>query len=111
MRKKENLVIRNLPVLWNPNQGEIQFNIDELLSETTHEFSRKVKADNELRREWVSVNDFCKIFGLGRTKTYELINQGTLTASRYGGRTFISLQSARNLAAMSTVTKGSTNDQ
>lgn len=45
------------------------------------------------------INDFCAAFGVGRTKTYELINRGDLEAIKFGGRTCITDTSAQALLA------------
>lgn len=36
-----------------------------------------------------SIDETCKITGLGRTKLYEAINKGLLPAKKYGKRTII----------------------
>ena len=36
-----------------------------------------------------SIEETCKITGLGRTKLYEAINKGLLPAKKYGRRTII----------------------
>ena len=36
-----------------------------------------------------SIEETCKITGLGRTKLYEAINKGLLPAKKYGKRTII----------------------
>lgn len=36
-----------------------------------------------------SINEFCQIYQLGRTKTYEEIASGRLTAVKVGSRTII----------------------
>jgi len=43
------------------------------------------------------VDDFCHAFGLGRTKTYELINAGVLKTVVVGGRRLIPRESAEAL--------------
>ena len=36
-----------------------------------------------------SIDEVCKLTGLGRTKLYEAINKGLLPAKKYGRRTII----------------------
>jgi hypothetical protein len=43
------------------------------------------------------LDDFCHAFGLGRTKTYELINTGVLKTVVVGGRRLIPRESAEAL--------------
>ncbi len=43
----------------------------------------------ELQREGLSISEACRIAGIGRTKLYEAITNGTLTARKYGKRTII----------------------
>jgi excisionase family DNA binding protein len=43
------------------------------------------------------VDDFCHAFGLGRTKTYELINAGVLKTVVVGGRRLIPREAAEAL--------------
>jgi hypothetical protein len=42
-----------------------------------------------------SVQDFCRAYGIGRTATYDLINDGTLVAKKFGKRTLIMEESAQ----------------
>jgi hypothetical protein len=41
------------------------------------------------------VSRFCDIYGIGRTKTYELINTGALKTVKVGRKTLITESSAR----------------
>jgi len=43
------------------------------------------------------VNDFCRAFGLGRSKVYELIKSGCLKTVLVGGRRLIPRESAEAL--------------
>ena len=45
----------------------------------------------------VSVMEASRLLGIGRTKTYELLNSGTLRARKIGRRTVISTASIREL--------------
>lgn len=45
----------------------------------------------------VSINNASKALGIGRTKIYELINDGTLAAVKIGRRTLITVASIRRL--------------
>lgn len=44
-----------------------------------------MNADAEL----LSVRDFCKTAGIGRTKVYELLGKGDIKAVKIGRRTFL----------------------
>jgi excisionase family DNA binding protein len=44
---------------------------------------------DEFQREGLSVAEACTIAGIGRTKIYEAINEGTLRARKYGKRRII----------------------
>lgn len=37
----------------------------------------------------ISIEEACKITGIGRTKLYQAINQGSLKAKKFGKRTII----------------------
>ena len=41
-----------------------------------------------------SIKKYGEVYGPGRSKTYELINEGKLTTIKYGSRTFITVESA-----------------
>ena len=41
----------------------------------------------------LSVNEFCEIVGVGRTKAYEILNSGELEIVRLGRRTLITRRS------------------
>jgi excisionase family DNA binding protein len=43
------------------------------------------------------IDDFCHVFGIGRTKTYQLINAGILKAVVVGGRRLIPREAAEAL--------------
>ena len=45
------------------------------------------------------VNEFCRVFGLGRTKVYQLIAEGKLRTIRIGGRRLIPREAALALLA------------
>jgi excisionase family DNA binding protein len=42
----------------------------------------------------LSVPDFCRVYGIGRSKTYELIAAGVLEAKKVGAKTLIDRASA-----------------
>ncbi len=42
----------------------------------------------------LSIPTFCRIYGIGRSKTYELIGTGTLEAKKFGAKTLIDRASA-----------------
>jgi hypothetical protein len=44
-----------------------------------------------------TVKDFCRAYGIGKTKTFELIKNGTLQTVKIGRRTLIVEESARSL--------------
>ena len=43
----------------------------------------------DLGREALSISETCAVTGLGRTKLYEAISSGRLTARKFGKRTLI----------------------
>lgn len=49
-----------------------------------------MNADNyDPPRESFSISEACRISGIGRTKVYEAISDGRLTARKFGKRTLI----------------------
>lgn len=46
---------------------------------------------------FISINDFCRRFGIARTKTYELIRSGEIEVAKVGRRTLVSFASAKDL--------------
>jgi excisionase family DNA binding protein len=42
----------------------------------------------------LSIPAFCRVYGVGRSKTYELIGAGTLEAKKLGAKTLIDRASA-----------------
>jgi excisionase family DNA binding protein len=44
---------------------------------------------NRIQREGLSVAEACAMAGIGRTKLYEAISDGSLKARKYGKRTLI----------------------
>ncbi|WP_267394973.1 MULTISPECIES: helix-turn-helix domain-containing protein [unclassified Sphingomonas] len=52
-----------------------------------------------MQPEAVSVADAAKIIGLGMTKTYELVNAGTLHSIKIGRRRLVRVDSIRQLVA------------
>jgi excisionase family DNA binding protein len=42
----------------------------------------------------LSIPAFCRVYGVGRSKTYELIGAGTLEAKKFGAKTLIDRASA-----------------
>lgn len=58
--------------------------------------------DSLLRPKVVSINKCSEIMGIGRTKTYELINDGKLELADYAGRrTLITMASVDALVSRS----------
>ena len=45
--------------------------------------------NSELQREGLSIAEACTIAGIGRTKIYEAIADGRLTARKFGKRTLV----------------------
>jgi excisionase family DNA binding protein len=43
----------------------------------------------EIRREGLSVSEACRVAGIGRTKIYEAISNGSLKARKLGKRTLV----------------------
>jgi len=43
----------------------------------------------DIQREGLSVSEACRMAGIGRTKIYEAISDGTLKARKFGKRTLI----------------------
>lgn len=50
-----------------------------------------------MQPQTIRISDFCRLYGLGRTKTYELINEGALKRVKVGGRSLITWESAQAL--------------
>src|SRR5262245_52197501 len=48
----------------------------------------------ELQAIALSIPAFCRTYGIGRSKTYELISDGTLDARKFGAKTLIDSASA-----------------
>jgi excisionase family DNA binding protein len=48
-----------------------------------------MKIAEEFRREGLSVAEACAIAGIGRTKLYEAIGEGSLVARKFGKRRLI----------------------
>ena len=44
-------------------------------------------------RKLISINDTCRILGVGKTKTYDLLNAGALRSVMIDGRRFIVVDS------------------
>lgn len=55
----------------------------------------------------ISVSQFCLLYGLGKTTTHKLINEGKLEVAKVGRRTLITLESAEALIASSIIERGS----
>ena len=54
-------------------------------------------AHRHIEPEWGSVPDVSRVTGLGRTKVYDLINDGTIETKKIGKRRLCRLSSARSL--------------
>jgi excisionase family DNA binding protein len=51
----------------------------------------------DVERRAYRINDFCRAFGLGRTKVYELIGSGKLKTVTIGGRRLVPSDAAEAL--------------
>lgn len=50
-------------------------------------------------KRFISIRSFCDAYGVGRTRTYDLIAAGKLQAVKNGPRTMIDVESAEQWAA------------
>lgn len=50
-------------------------------------------------KRFISIRAFCDAYGVGRTRTYDLIAAGKLQAVKNGPRTMIDVESAEQWAA------------
>lgn len=50
-------------------------------------------------KRFISIRGFCDAYGVGRTRTYDLIAAGKLYAVKNGPRTMIEVESAEQWAA------------
>ena len=50
-------------------------------------------------KRFISIRDFCDAYGVGRTRTYDLIAAGKVQAYKNGPRTMIDVESAEQWAA------------
>ncbi len=57
------------------------------------------KACCEIRKRLISINEFVETYSVGRSKTYELIRDGTLLSVCIGKRRLIVVDSAEALVA------------
>lgn len=48
-------------------------------------------------RKLISINDTCRVLSVGKTKVYELINDGTLVSIKIGSRRLIVIDSIDSL--------------
>jgi excisionase family DNA binding protein len=48
-------------------------------------------------RKLISLNDTCRILSIGRTKVYEMVNDGTLVSIKIGSRRLIAVDSITNI--------------
>lgn len=53
-----------------------------------------------MQPQTITIGNFCRLYGLGRTKTYELIKKGVLTRVKVGGRSLITWESAQALISV-----------
>lgn len=49
----------------------------------------------------ITVSEFCRLTGIGKTLTYQLIADGRLTVCKINRRTLITMESARELLEQS----------
>lgn len=59
--------------------------------------------EKNMQPKTIRITEFCRLYGLGKTKTYALIKQGRLQAIRIDGRTLITTESADALVTQSKV--------
>jgi excisionase family DNA binding protein len=52
---------------------------------------------NNLEPLTLTINDACKVIGIGRTSLYELIRQGRLKTIKVAGRTLVPMAALRVL--------------
>ena len=52
---------------------------------------------------FLSIAEYCHLYGVGRTKVYELIASGDLTKAKVGTRSYITVESAAAFANRSIV--------
>ena len=50
-------------------------------------------------KRFISIKGFCDAYGVGRTRTYDLLAAGKLKAVKNGQRTMIDIESAERWAA------------
>ncbi|MXO66668.1 helix-turn-helix domain-containing protein [Altericroceibacterium endophyticum] len=51
----------------------------------------------------INVSEFCRLLGLGKTKTYELISEQRIDTIKVGRRTLITMESVEAFIAQSKV--------
>jgi len=51
-----------------------------------------------MKPTFISVRDLCSMLGIGRTKAYELINEGSIQSAQIGRRRLIVRKSASTFA-------------
>ena len=56
-------------------------------------FHSERRMERDMKKLAISVAEFCEAVGCGRTKAFELINDGTLDVLKLGRRTFIKMSS------------------
>lgn len=50
-----------------------------------------------MQPQTIKIAEFCRLYGIGKTKTYDLINEGKLTRVKVGGCSLITWESAQTL--------------
>lgn len=50
-----------------------------------------------MQPQTIKIAEFCRLYGIGKTKTYDLINEGKLTRVKVGGCSLITWESAQAL--------------
>lgn len=49
--------------------------------------------------EFITLQEFCRRYAVGRTKAYTLLDQGEVSGSKLGAKLLINVESARQWAA------------
>ena len=50
-----------------------------------------------MQPQTIKIAEFCRLYGIGKTKTYDLINEGRLTRVKVGSCSLITWESAQAL--------------
>ena len=58
-----------------------------------------MNTDNPVQREGLSISEACAMAGIGRTKIYQAISDGSLKARKWGKRTLVLRDDLRDFLA------------